>query len=1243
MENNENELLLPPENQKKYSNFTSFSLVVWKCTSKLEKFLFLLGIASAVLTGLCQPFMSYTFGEVSQVFVKITSAVNNKTIDPSDLDRAYEIFHSDMNTVVIHFALVGFAFAIFGFLQFSLFKYVGDNTTYRVRKEYITRLLRKDAKYFDTVSTGSLSTILNDNLERFREAFNEKIAFIICFTTDFIIGTSLAFYTDWRLASYGSVFAVGIAFSGFINSASMMGSTGKQNTHYANAGAIAFQALSSFKTVISLNGQKQELERYSNELKAGEKHGSRRAFFLATSRSVTHFFCNALNGIILYVGADLIYNKTMDQAVIVTLFHYMLFSAFSLGEAFPHLSYLSNAISSASPIFQILTSKDDVIENRQTDHSDDQRTIKEGNIKFEDVRFSYPSRPDSQVLKGVTFNVKKGECIALVGGSGSGKSTIVQLLLHYYDIDSGKISIDGLELNNINLKELRRAIGVVSQEPVLFNTTIEENIRFGNSEVSTLDIYEALKTANAYDFVCAFPRGIKTVVGERGAQLSGGQKQRIAIARVLVKNPKILLLDEATSALDNESEREVQIALRKASEGRTTIVIAHRLSTIRNCDKIMVTSEGKIAELGNHDELIARGGLYKDLIQAQFLDSAENQGDVNNKKPLDVIAATSNDNRISDEELENILKDTPEEQMITSSIWEILRECRPNCILLFFAIFGSAIQGFSFPILAQLIVSTYKAYAMDGEEILINGHFWASMFLVLGLFRPITLYCQYFFFGKVGEKLSTHLRIKSFQHLLSLPCAFYDESKNSPTRLANRLNTDASNVKAAVDARLGSVLMTLVSFMVAITIACYYSWKLTMQVLLFFPVLYLAKYCYEKTTVQSIKQDSLAFEKSNKIAVEVLDNIKTVRSLNMEEKVLEMMTVQLRELKRKYHKRAFVLGLASGFSAGCSQFVYALSFKFGTYLILQKEVLPMDMYLALVTLSYTSNMAGSAISYLPDYKKAIHAAGLIFNLFTYPATMPYKSKDGQLNIDNGEVKMKDVKFHYHQRPDHIVLKSVNLLLEPGKTLALVGPSGSGKSTVVSLIELFYRVDNGSIDVDGENVENVNMHHLRSSLALVSQEPSLFNSSIRENLVYGLTRQVHQLEMEKALITANAFRFVFQFPNGLDTIVGERGAQLSGGQKQRIAIARAILRNPKVLLLDEATSALDSENEKVVQNALNTASERLSTIIVAHRLSTIANADSIAVIKLGKVVEQGSHEELLKLKGAYYKLVQKQEN
>ncbi|CAI2356482.1 unnamed protein product [Caenorhabditis sp. 36 PRJEB53466] len=1242
--------LLPTSNEKKSSKLISFIRVIIKCTTCFEKLLFFIGIIFSICTGLCQPFMSYTFGEVAQVLVTITNAINNKTIDPADLEKAYEVYEHDMNRVSLHFFLCGSAYFIFGSLQFSVMKFVGDNTTYRVRKQYISRLLRKDAQYFDSVSTGHLSTVLNDNLERFREVFNEKIALILAFLTDFIVGTSLAFYTDWRLASYGIFFSLGIAFSGFLNSASMMASTEKQNKHYANAGSIASQTLGAFKTVCSLNGQKQEIARYTAELKEGERHGFRRALGYAISRGVTYFFCNALNTAVLYAGTNMIYSHRLEPAIVVRLFHFLMFGAFCLSEALPHLSLLSSAISSSAPIAEMLIKDDNVIEREEEDNGSEMEV--QGRIQFDNVRFSYPSRPDSEVLKGISFNVNNGECIALVGASGSGKSTVVQLLLHYYNIDSGDILIDGVKLNSIGLKKLRRVIGVVSQEPVLFNTTIEENIRFGNPNATLPEIYGALRKANAYDFVCGFPKGIKTVVGERGAQLSGGQKQRIAIARTLVRNPKILLLDEATSALDNESEHVVQKALENAAQGRTTIVVAHRLSTIRNASKIIVMQKGKIVEVGNHDELIANQGVYNDLVQAQLLDSSD-FGDLSplaarqqsqELSPLHSYTmqrSTSNEPGVHDNEMERILDELNQEGAKKSNLKEIIKMCHPDYCILLIAVFGSVIQGFSYPILAQLIVRTYQAYSMEGEDILTYGHLWALSYLFLAVFRPITLYCQYYYFGKVAERLSTRLRVKSFEHLLSLPCAFYDDPKHSPTRLATRLNTDASNVKAAVDDRLGCVLMTFVAITVAITTASIYCWKMTLEVLMFFPLLYIAEYFYETAIENAVHEDSIAFENSNRTAIEAIENVRTVRSLNLENKIMTMITDHLQKSRSSYLKRAAIQGVSNGLSMSCFLFVYSVSFKFGTYLALRKEVAPMDTYLVLMTLSMTSNMAGSAAAYLPDYKKAVHAAGLIFKLFTYPATMPFDSKDGKINIVSGEIEGEDLHFHYEQRPDHMVLNGVNLKVEAGKTLALVGPSGCGKSTIISLLERFYHVADGEMNIDHENVEDINLHHLRSSVALVSQEPTLFNCSIRENLLYGLTRTVPQLEVEKALQTANAFHFVYQFPQGLDTIVGERGAQLSGGQKQRIAIARAILRNPKILLLDEATSALDTDSEKVVQNALDTASERLSTVIVAHRLSTVVNADSIAVLKNGKVAEQGTHEELLRYRNVYWRLVQKQ--
>ncbi|CAB3400666.1 unnamed protein product [Caenorhabditis bovis] len=1167
--------------------------------------------------------------------------MNNKTLEPFEIEKELEIFAHNMNSVLLNFFLIALTIMICGYISICW-------RTYRLRIIFIRQLLKRDAAFFDKTSSGHLSTILNDNIERIRESFNEKIEFIIQLGAEITLGFVLAFVTDWKLSSYVVLFALGIAGSGFINSASLMKNTEKQNKHYSNAGAIALQALSSFKTVISLNGQNLEAEKYETELKLGEKQGIRRAFYYGMSRCVHYVFVNLLNAVTLYIGANLIYDNLMTVNSICTTFFYLLFGAFSLSEIFPYCSMLANSMASARPIVDILNNDDDEIEEKQRR---EQLKDLNGQISFQNVHFTYPSRPGIDVLKGISFDVQEGECIAIVGASGSGKSTIVQLLLHFYEINSGRILIDNKDLMEIDIKSLRNAIGVVSQEPVLFNVTVEENIRFANSAATSAQIWDALKKANADDFVSKLPKGLKTVVGERGSQLSGGQKQRIAIARTLIRNPKILLLDEATSALDNESEATVQKALENASLGRTTIVIAHRLSTIRHASKIIVMKNGEIVEIGTHEELLEQKSVYSDLVQSQLFEPEHEDdlrtvqlGSISEETSRQYLMQRSVSNEpqpVRNNELERLIEELSEEGAEKSSFWEILKCCKVDSCVICLAVLACIIQGANYPLLSLLCSKTYEAYAMKGEDILTYGHFWSLMFISLAFIRGITIFTQYFLFGYVSERLSTRLRIKSFKHLLAIPCSFYDDVHHSPTRLSIRLNTDASNVKATIEFRIGNVITTFVSIVIAWAMSFTYSWQLTIQIILLYPILFLGEYFLTKGTETTVHEDTIAFEHSNKIATEALDNFRTVRALNIENKMVSMIEECLKTLLSKNLIRSVKQGISWGFANCAWILVEAISFKFGVYLVLQYKIMPMDVYKVVMFMTLTANTAGDAAAYFPDYKKAVYAGGLIFKLLTFPATQTLDNEDGKKNISSGEICAKNVHFHYAQQPNNMVLNGINFSLGKEKMLAIVGPSGCGKSTIIALLERFYSATEGEMIVDKENVQDINLEYLRSNVALVSQEPVLFNTTIRENLVYGLKRFVDQNEIDEALKQGNAYKFVYEFPAGLETIVGERGAQLSGGQKQRIAICRAILRKPKVLLLDEATSALDNDSEKVVQNALDAACKHISTVVVAHRLSTVYKADSIVVIDKGKVAEQGTHEELLQMQGIYWRLAQKQ--
>lgn len=340
-------------------------------------------------------------------------------------------------------------------------------------------------------------------------------------------------------------------------------------------------------------------------------------------------------------------------------------------------------------------------------------------------------------------------------------------------------------------------------------------------------------------------------------------------------------------------------------------------------------------------------------------------------------------------------------------------------------------------------------------------------------------------------------------------------------------------------------------------------------------------------------------------------------------------------------KHAQVYALAFAFSQGMIFLIYGAAFRLGAYFVGKNDMEAVDVYRVFFAMAFSAVSVGQWSSYLPDYTKAKLSAALVFNIINTKPEIDSYSAGGVRPKIKGQVTFKDVYFSYPSRKNLPVLRGLNLNVKPGQTVALVGPSGCGKSTIISLIERFYDPMHGQVKVDDYDIRTMNINHLRSHIALVSQEPVLFNCSIRDNIVYGMDECVSESNIQKACHLANAHNFIIALPKGYDTMVGERGTQLSGGQKQRIAIARALIRNPKILLLDEATSALDTESEKLVQMALDQARHGRTCIIVAHRLSTIQGADCIVVIDHGKVIEFGNHDQLLEKRGFYYRLTKKQ--
>ncbi|GFO24716.1 multidrug resistance protein 1 [Plakobranchus ocellatus] len=1189
------------------------------------------------------------FKDVNLLLVKCGELENfyggNKTCNEINIeDRILD----EMVTYAIYYSIIGGGVLICGYFQVTLWMLAAERQAHRIRKEFLQNILRQDIGWFDTHEAAELNTRLADDVAKIQDGIGDKIGTFVQWTASFVAGFAIGFVYGWKLTLV--ILAVSPLLVGAASLFSQLAAsmTSRELEAYAKAGAVAEEVFGAIRTVVAFGGQEVEAKRYYENLGTAQAYGIKKGFTNGASMGFIWFVIFGCYSLGFWYGAKLV-REDSDYTVanMIIVFFSVLIGAFSLGNAFPALTSMSTGRGAAYIVFKLIDQKSAI--DSSSEEGKRPESVR-GYIHFQNVHFSYPARPDVKVLNGLDLEAKPGQTVALVGASGCGKSTTVQLTQRFYDPSQGKIMIDGIDLRDLNIKWLRRHIGVVSQEPVLFATTIAENIRYGKEDVTMDEIIQACKNANAYDFIMNLPQKFETLVGERGAQLSGGQKQRVAIARALVRDPKILLLDEATSALDTESESIVQDALDKAREGRTTLVVAHRLSTIKTADIIVGFDQGVATERGTHSDLMAKQGIYYQLVtnQTHAKEKEEESDDEEieqavkspEKKLQRVLSVTQKTDvaKKSDEDDEEELKKMPD-----APFTRLLKMNSPEWFFILLGCFGSIVNGGVQPAFAIIFSEILDVFRED-EKTQKDRIFEYSMILLgLGVMSLVTMFLQGYMFGRSGEALTTRLRDIAFRSMMRQDIAFYDDPKNSVGALTTRLATDASLVQGVTGVRLGTVLMNLANMGTAIIISFIYSWKLTLLIIGFMPFIVLGGLMQIRLLTGQAGQNKEALEGAGKIAVECIENVRTVASLLKEPEFFRLYLTSVEVTYKQSLRRAHLVGVTYAFSQAIIYFAYAAAFVLGAHLIEERELEFGDVFLVFAAIVFGAMGLGNASGFAPDVGKAKNSAKRILALIDFQPTLDYTSTEGSKlpNSYQAAVEFKSVHFHYPTRATVPVLQGLSCSVSPGQTLALVGSSGCGKSTSVQLIERFYDAVEGSVNLDGQDIRGLNLQWFRQQIGIVSQEPVLFDRSIAENIAYGdNTRLVSMDEIIEAARGANIHNFITELPDGYETNVGAKGTQLSGGQKQRVAIARALVRNPKVLLLDEATSALDTESEKIVQEALDKASQGRTCVVIAHRLSTIKNAHTICVVSSGKVTEQGTHTELMSKQGFYYKLVQK---
>uniref|UniRef100_A0A3Q1EGM2 ATP-binding cassette, sub-family B (MDR/TAP), member 11a n=1 Tax=Acanthochromis polyacanthus TaxID=80966 RepID=A0A3Q1EGM2_9TELE len=1270
------------ENALSVGYFQLFRFATWKDTVMM-----VVGSFCALVHGAASPLMLLVYGMMTNTFVAYELEAQelkdpnktciNKTIywtngsiyetaENSTVDCGVDI-EAQMTMFAYYYIGIGLGVLVLSYFQIYLWVFAAARQIQRIRKTYFRKVMRMEIGWFDCNSVGELNTRISDDINKINNAIADQVSIFIERLSTFVFGFMVGFIGGWKLTLVVIAVSPLIGLAAGLMAMAVSRLTGRELKAYAKAGAVADEVLSSIRTVAAFGGEEKEAERYDKNLVEAQNWGVKKGTIIGVFQGYLWciiFLCYALA---FWYGSQLVIDtKELSPGGLIQVFFGVLMAAMNLGQASPCLEAFASGRAAAKSIFETIDREPEIDCLSEEGHKLD-KVI--GDIEFHNITFHYPSRPEVKILDNLSMKIKAGETTAFVGPSGSGKSTTIQLIQRFYDPKEGMVSLDGHDVRTLNIRWLRSLIGIVEQEPVLFATTIAENIRYGRPGVTMEDIINATKEANAYNFIMELPQQFDTLVGEGGGQMSGGQKQRIAIARALIRNPRILLLDMATSALDNESEAIVQEALDKVRTGRTTISIAHRLSTIRNADVIVGFEHGQAVEKGTHSELLEKQGVYFTLATLQNQSNTTNEvisepleedlerprsfshGSTRSSKRSSVRLrshsnlsagfvpdAVSGSLKIT---LENELEDDEDEHVEPAPVARILKYNRPEWPYMLLGSLGAAVNGSVNPIYALLfsqVLGTFAIQDLNEQRNQINGI--CVLFCIVAVISFFSQFLQGYAFAKSGELLTRRLRKVGFQAMLKQEVGWFDDATNSPGALTTRLATDASMVQGATGSQIGMIVNSLTSIGASFIIAFYFSWKLTLVIMCFLPFLGLSGLFQAKMLTGFANQDKKAMEAAGRVSSEALANIRTIAGLAKESSFVESYEQKLELPYKSAKKKANIYGFCFGFAQCVIFMAYAASFRYGGYLVSSEGLQYMFVFRVISAVVISGTALGRASSFTPDYAKAKIAAAQFFQLLDRVPKISISPSDGEKwESFKGNIEFLNCKFTYPTRPDTQVLKGLVVSVKPGQTLAFVGSSGCGKSTSVQLLERFYDPDEGRVLIDGHRSQSVNVPFLRSQIGIVSQEPVLFDCSIAENIQYGdNTRNISMEEIVDAAKKAFLHDFVMMLPDKYETQVGAQGSQLSRGQKQRIAIARAIVRNPKILLLDEATSALDTESEKTVQSALDEARKGRTCIVIAHRLSTIQTADIIAVMSHGVVIEQGTHRTLMAKKGAYYKLV-----
>ena len=1123
--------------------------------------------------------------------------------------------------------------SVFAYFQSYNGEYLSQKVAYDLRNKLYNRLQTLSYAFHDRSQTGQLMSRATSDIEAIRGFIGFALLRGVYLLILLIAITVLLFTLNWKLALIGLSVIPFISFLTIVINRTLRLYWMKIQQVLGALGTIVQENLVGAKVVRAFAREDFESKKFRHQaeelynLEIGANN------LLATNSPLMSFAILLAMGGVLWYGGTQVISGVITQGELVEFLLYLVMLSMPIRMLGWLTILFSRASASGKRIFEILDQSSPVIEKPDAKELKDVK----GDVVFENVSFGYDSQ--GSILKNISFEVKPGQIIALVGASGSGKSTIANLIPRFYDVTSGRITIDGVDVRDATLASLRRNIGTIHQDTFLFSATIRENIAYGKPSATLEEIIEAAKLAHLHDFIYGLPAGYETWVGERGITLSGGQKQRLAIARTLLLNTRILIMDDSTSSVDPETEYEIQQTLAELPVGRTTLIIAHRLRSVQRAELILVLENGRIVERGKHEELLARGGIYKQLYNLQFQNQepsaivnvppimfesigpipqeAGHRTSVNTEQKLDGSLSKSDD----------VIFGKPYDSRVVS---RMAKYFAPYKVALPLTIAATLLYTFT------IVANPFLVGMAENKYIVVGNIQGLKLIMLLFLGNAILFWASYYTQiraeAKLGQSILLNLRSQVFDHVQRLSAKFFD--KNEVGRIMSRIQNDVGELGDFLDSGAFWVTGEVVTLVAIMVVLFFMDVRLELISVAVIPFLLIFLFFWQRWARRSFIKVRQAISAVNASLQENISGVRAIQSLSRED-----LNSQQFEQVNSAHFEANMQSVR--FSAGMTPVVEllvavatSLIVLFGGERVLSGTLLVGTL---LAFILYIQNFFDPIRSMTMEYtqlQRAMASGSRVFELIDVKPEVADSSDSIKVSRLQGDIVFENVRFGYE--PGVEILHDVNFHISPGSTVALVGPTGAGKTTVVSLIARFYDVTGGSIQIDGHDIRRLEKSSYRTQIGLVLQDPFLFSGSVKENILYGNLEATDE-QVITAARTVGAHDFITKMEKGYDTELQERGQNLSMGQRQLISLARALIVNPVILLLDEATANIDSQSEHVMQQGVAELMKGRTTVVIAHRLSTIKNADCILVLDKGRIVEKGNHQDLLTKGGLYARL------